>query len=219
MSYTLSEYESKQLLARVGIDIPRQFLVKDAKAAVDAARSLGHPVALKLCGRNIAHKTERGLVRLGLGEDETVAAAARALLAMAVPADGECGLLVQSMASGHRELIAGLVRDRQFGPCVMLGLGGIFAEVINDVVFAAAPLQAGDARRLILSLEHCDILKQFRGENAVDISLLASILERLGNIGTDMPEVASVDINPIIIEDSRPVIVDALVELSNEARS
>ena len=136
MTHTLSEHESKQLLADAGIPIPEQRLVSSADEAVSAAEELGYPVALKLCGRGIAHKTERNLVRLDVGSAEEVREQAGQLLAERRPEESDSGVLIQAMVSGRRELIAGLLRDPQFGPCVMLGLGGVFAELIGDVAFA-----------------------------------------------------------------------------------
>jgi acetyl-CoA synthetase (ADP-forming) len=113
---------------------------------------------LKLCGRKIAHKTERGLVRLALAVAQAVRSAAVALLAARRADDGDAWLLVCRMVAGRREVIAGLVRDPQFGPCVMLGLGGIFAEAVGDVAFAVAPLAKGDAEDLIDALQYKNIL-------------------------------------------------------------
>jgi acetyl-CoA synthetase (ADP-forming) len=170
-------------------------------------------VALKLCGRKIAHKTERGLVRLGLADKQSVRAAAESLLAARRADDGDAALLVCRMVSGRREVIAGLVRDPQFGPCVMLGLGGIFAEAVGDVAFAVAPLARGDAEDLIDALQYKKVLGPFRGEPAVDRKALAAVLESLGKIGAERPDVRSIDINPLIVAGDRPVVIDALVEL------
>ena len=148
-SSTLSEFASKQLLASYGVPVSRERLAEDAASAASAAAEIGFPVVLKLCGRAIAHKTERDLVRLGLASAEAVRAAAEDLLARSRPEDGEVGLLVAEMVAGRRELIAGLVRDPQFGPCVVLGLGGILTEALGDVVFAAAPLSRREARQLV----------------------------------------------------------------------
>jgi len=217
MSHTLSEHESKELLRAGGVDVPRDRLVEDADAAVRAAAELGHPVAVKLCGRKIAHKTERGLVRLSLANADAVREAASALLAARRPDDGDARLLVSRMVSGRRELIAGLVRDPQFGPCVMLGLGGIFAEALGDVAFAAAPLARGDAEDLIDALQYKKLLGPFRGEPAVDRHALAAVLETLGRIGAERPDVRSIDVNPLIVSGDRPVVIDALVELDGDA--
>ncbi len=213
MVSTLSEFESKRLLETFGIPVPPEYLVENAELAISAAEGLGYPVALKLCGRGIAHKSERELVRLGLDTPARVAAQAEALLALRGPGESEAGLLVARMVSGRRELIAGLVRDAQFGPCVMLGLGGIFAEALDDVAFAVAPLERWDADDLIDALENRAILAAFRGEPAVDRKKLGSVLEGLGRIGLERPEIRSIDLNPLIISGAEPVIVDAMVEL------
>ncbi|HTO68329.1 MAG TPA: acetate--CoA ligase family protein [Myxococcota bacterium] len=216
MSYTLSEHESKQLLRAAGIPVPEDRLCDDAESAVRAAEALGLPVALKLCGRKIAHKTERGLVRLGLAAADAVRAAANELLAARRAEDGDAKLLVTRMVSGRREVIAGLVRDPQFGPCVMLGLGGIFAEALGDVAFAAAPLARGDAADLIDALATKQLLGPFRGEPAVDRAALARVLDALGKLGAARPDVRSIDVNPLIVSGAEPVVIDALVELEGE---
>jgi acetyl-CoA synthetase (ADP-forming) len=211
--HTLSEHESKRVLAQFGIPVPEERLVDSAEAAVAAAQSLGLPAVLKLCGRGIAHKTERGLVRLDLRDAAAVRAAAQELLDARRSDEGDAKLLVTRMRRGRRELIAGLVRDPQFGPCVMLGLGGIFAEALRDVAFAVAPLERGDADELIDALQHGALLGPFRGEPAVDRAALRAVLEGLAALGMARPDVRSVDVNPLLVDGSEPVVVDALVEL------
>ena len=216
VTHTLSEYESKRLLADAGVPIPEQRLVSSADEAVDAAEELGHPVALKLCGHGIAHKTERDLVRLAVAGAEEVRDQAGRLLARRRPEESDAGVLVQAMVSGRRELIAGLTRDPQFGPCVMFGLGGVFAELVKDVVFAVAPLEQHDADDLVQALQHRKILEEFRGEPEADLPKLAHILTALGNIGEARPDVLSIDVNPLILSGADPVVVDALVELEGD---
>jgi len=218
MSQTLSEHESKALLRGAGIPIPEDHLVESADAAVRAAEALGFPVALKLCGRKIAHKTERGLVRLGLADAQAVRSAAESLLAARRADDGDAKVLVCKMVAGRREVIAGMVRDPQFGPCVMLGLGGIFAEAVGDVAFAVAPLAKGDAEDLIDALQYKNILGAFRGEPAVDRKKLGAVLEALGRLGTERADIRSIDVNPLILAGDTPVVIDALVELEGDAR-
>lgn len=213
MTYTLSEHESKQLLAEHGVSIPPERLAASRDEAVRAAAELGHPVAAKLCGRGIAHKSERNLVRLDLRDDEAVGRAAQELLDARREGEREARVLIQPMARGRREVIAGLIRDEQFGPCVMVGLGGVFAEALEDVAFAVAPLLPGDAAGLIDALEHRRILDAFRGEPAADLAELARILESLGRIGVEREDVVSIDVNPLVLDEGRPVVVDALVEL------
>ncbi len=210
---TLSEHESKRLLAEAGIPVPDERLADSPEQARDAAEALGYPVALKLCGHGIAHKTERDLVRLGLLDEDDVRHHAEDLLDRRRPEEGEALLLVQRMVSGRRELIAGMLRDPQFGPCVMLGLGGIFAEALGDAAFAVAPLGPHDAADLIDALRNRALLGAFRGEPPVDRPALVKILETLGRIGAARADVRSIDLNPLIVHGARPVVVDALVEL------
>ena len=216
MAYTLSEYESKRLLADAGIPIPEEHLVSSPDEAASAAEKLGYPVALKLCGRGIAHKTERNLVRLDVQDPEQARRHAAELLAERGPEEQEAGVLVQGMVAGRRELIAGLLRDPQFGPCVMFGLGGVFAELVGDVAFAVAPLERHDADDLVRALRYRKILEEFRGEPEADLAKLAQILEALGRIGEARPDVLSIDVNPLILSGSQPVVVDALVELEDD---
>jgi acetyl-CoA synthetase (ADP-forming) len=208
---TLSEADSRRLVEDAGVAVSPWTTASDAGAAAEAAEALGLPVVVKLCGDAIAHKTERGLVRLGLSSRDEAGAAAADLLAAARPEDGEVALLVSTMVHGNRELIAGLVRDEQFGPCVMLGLGGILAEAVADVAFRLAPLEHGDALDLIDDLGAQSLLGEFRGEPAVDREALADTLMALSRIAADS-DIQSVDLNPLIIVEGRPVAVDALVE-------
>jgi acetyl-CoA synthetase (ADP-forming) len=208
---TLSEADSRRLVEDAGVAVSPWTTASDAGAAAEAAEALGLPVVVKLCGDAIAHKTERGLVRLGLSSRDEAGAAAADLLAAARPEDGEVALLVSTMVHGNRELIAGLVRDEQFGPCVMLGLGGILAEAVADVAFRLAPLEHGDALDLIDDLGAQSLLGEFRGEPAVDREALADTLMALSRIAADS-DIQSVDLNPLIVVEGRPVAVDALVE-------
>jgi acetyl-CoA synthetase (ADP-forming) len=211
---TLSEAESKALLARHGIPVPPEELVGGAEEAAAAAGRIGYPVVVKLCGRTIAHKTERGLVKLNLRDAAAVEAAAAELLAAARPEDGDVGLLVGAMVSGARELIAGFVRDDEFGPCVMLGIGGIFTEALGDVAFRLAPLQPVDADELIDDLSNQALLGALRGEPPVDRAALAGIVRGLAELGVGDERIRSIDLNPLIVSGGGvPMAVDALVEL------
>ena len=211
---TLSEAASKALLRAHGVALPDEREVTSSLAAVAAADELGYPVVLKLCGAEIAHKTERGLVKLRLGDGEAVAMAATDLLASATPADGDVSLLVAPMVAGHRELIAGVVRDPQFGANIMLGVGGIIAEAIADVQFRPAPISTVDAEEMIDELNAQKLLGAFRGEPAVDRRQLAAVLVGLSDLVVARPDVVAVDVNPLIIgPGGEPIAVDALVEL------
>jgi acyl-CoA synthetase (NDP forming) len=211
---TLSERSSKELLAAFGVPIVDERSAPDVDGAVAAAVALGFPVVVKLNGATIAHKSERGLVRLGLADEDAVSAAARDLLAAAGPDDGSVDLLVAPMVRGRRELIAGAVRDRQFGSTVMLGIGGVLAEAFADVVFRPAPVDLVTAEEMIGDLRGQALIGPFRGEAAVDKSALAAALVALGRVIDERTDVASIDVNPLIVDgDGRLVAVDALVEM------
>jgi acetyl-CoA synthetase (ADP-forming) len=211
---TLSEADSKRALAAHGVVFPSEREVSDPPSAVAAAREVGHPVVLKLGGAAIAHKAERGLVRLALADDDAVAAAAEELLAAAGPEDGDVHLLVAPMLRGQRELIAGLHRDEQFGMTVMLGIGGVLTEALGDVAFRLVPITQLDATEMIDDLAAQALLGEVRGEAALDREAMADVLLALSAAAEATPSIVSADLNPLIIVDGRPVPVDALVELA-----
>jgi acetyl-CoA synthetase (ADP-forming) len=206
----LSEYSSKRFLSSFGIPVIREAVVPDADSAAAKALKIGFPVVLKVYGENLFHKTEVGGVVLNLRGEEEVKEESRRLLKI----QGCEGLLVQEMVKGGRELVCGLTRDAQFGPCVMFGLGGILTELLGDVVFRIAPLTHRDARKMIKEIRARKIIQPFRGEAAVDIDALAQILVALGEIGLQYDEVHEIDVNPLKIQpDGKPLSVDALVVL------
>ena len=208
---TLSEADSRTLVAEAGVTVSRWATADDADDTVVAAEEMGFPVVVKLCGEAIAHKTERGLVRQSLTSADDVRAAATDLLGTATESDGAVELLVSTMVKGDRELIAGLMRDPQFGPCVMLGVGGVLAEAVADVAFRLAPLERLDAHDLIDDLGAQTLLGPFRGQPAVDRDVLADTLCALSDLAGD-PSIASIDLNPLIVVEGQPIAVDALVE-------
>ena len=216
MSHTLSEAESKALLAPHGIPFAPEEISTDPESAATAAQRLGMPVAVKLCGANIAHKTERGLVRLGLADTSSVTDAARELLAAARPEDDATGVLVAPMIRGSRELIAGVSADAQFGHTVLVGIGGVLAEAVADVSVRLAPISAADAAEMIDELGAQALLGPFRGEPEVDREALVAVLLGLSAAVEARSDIASIDLNPLIVHEGRPVAVDALVELDDE---
>jgi acyl-CoA synthetase (NDP forming) len=211
---SLNEFESKKLLAAYGIPVSQETFALSSDEASRQAKSIGYPVALKACGAELTHKTELGGVSLNLRSAKEVRKEGERLLSL----EGCEGLLVQEMVKGHRELVAGMTRDARFGPCIMFGLGGTLTEVLRDVVFRLAPLTPKDAREMIEEIRGKKILERFRGESPVDVNGLMQILIALGKIGTESEEVLQIDVNPLKIRpDGRPVAVDALVVLSEQA--
>jgi len=206
---SLSEFEAKQILSSYKIPITKEMLVRSSEELFDATKKIGYPVVLKGCSSDITHKTEKGLVQLDIRNDEDAESVFNDIISSMGSDNGS--VLVQEMVSGKRELVAGLVRDPQFGPCVMFGLGGIFTEVLSDVSFRLAPLKKRDAMEMMGEIKGHKILNAIRGMKEVDRDTLSQILINVGQIGLENESIKEIDINPLIISDGKPVAVDALL--------
>ncbi len=212
---SLSESESKQLLARFGVPVVKEIIAKDIEDAVRVAGYLSFPVVLKGNGAKLTHKTDRGLVHLGLSNAAQVREAAQKVLASAGK-DLE-GYVIQPMLNGKREFVAGLMRDPLFGPIVMFGLGGVFAEALDDVVFRAVPIDEIEAETMLDEIKASRLLGEFRGEQAADRKALVNCLLGLSKLAVERPDVAEVDINPLLVGPEGQVsAVDGLVVLQEE---
>jgi acyl-CoA synthetase (NDP forming) len=208
----LTEHAAKQFLAGRGIPVSRESLAPDPDAAVFAATRIGFPVVLKASGAGLHHKSEVNGIALSLRSAEEVRQEARRLLAL----PGCEALLVAEMVRGDRELVCGLTRDPQFGPCVMFGLGGVLTEALADAVFRVAPLTHRDALEMLQEIRASKLLGAFRGQPPANTEALAGILVALGEIGLRHPEIREIDLNPIKIRpDGTPVAVDALIALAS----
>ncbi|MGZ6201816.1 MAG: acetate--CoA ligase family protein [Thermodesulfobacteriota bacterium] len=213
----LSEYESKKLLGLYGIPVTREKLSHSADEAVSAAAGLGFPVVLKACSAELMHKSERGCIELNLRSERDVREAYERII-RSVDLELE-GVLVQEMVPGQRELVVGLTRDPQFGPCVMLGMGGTMTEVFQDTVFRMAPFDTTEAKDMTEELRFKTILGAFRGQKPVDMEILCRTLTAVGQIGIELETVSELDINPMIITpEGRLVAVDALVVLGRNVK-
>ena len=194
-----------------GIPVSRNYLAKSKEEAIKYAQQLGFPVVLKGCSDTLTHKTELGMVKLKLKTKEDVANAYDEITGKGIPLDG---VLVQEWLDGdNREFVLGSIKDPQFGPCVMFGLGGVFTEALQDVSFRVAPITSIDAYEMMDELKTKKLLGAFRGSPAVDKEMLAQALVGLSELINTYEEIAEVDINPIIINGDKPVAVDALVIL------
>ncbi len=212
---SLSESESKQLLAGYGVPVVKEIIAGDIEDAVRAAGDLIFPVVLKGHGAKLTHKSDRGLVRLGLSTAEQVREAAREIQE-AAGKDLE-GYVIQPMLTGKREFVAGLLRDPMFGPIVMFGLGGVFTEALEDVVFRAAPIDEIEAETMLDEIKSAQLLGEFRGEKMADKKTLITCLLGLSRLAIERPDVAEVDINPLLVgQDGQVCAVDALVVLAEQ---
>jgi acetyltransferase len=214
----LSERESLGLLSAAGIPVTPLREATDVDAAVAVAREFGRPVALKLDALGLAHKTDVGAIRLGLSSDLEVAAAADELLALGetLAATGVTvrGLLVEPMASPGLELIVGLIRDPGFGPLVVVGLGGVLAEVLDDVVLRLAPVTPEEAAEMLDDLRGARLLAGVRGRPAADRAAIAATIVAVARLGIERPDIVAIDLNPVISGPGGTIAVDALIVTS-----
>lgn len=211
----LTEYESKLLLKKYGLPVVEETVVADAEEAAARAQSLKSPVVLKALGTRLTHKTEMGLVKLGLNSAQEVSSAAMEMKKIA-GSDLE-GFLLQPQISGKREFVAGMFNDEQFGPVIMFGLGGVFTEALEDAVFRIAPIDEREALSMINGISSQKLLNAFRGEAAVDKASLAGALAGLSRVALENPDISEIDINPLIAgPDGRVTAVDALVVLGEK---
>ena len=210
----LSEHESKQILRSYNIPVTRELVVERREDLAKATSEIGFPLVLKGCAADISHKTEMSLIRTDVRNDEEAVSAFDEIMANMQGTDG--AVLVQEMVKGQRELVIGLTRDPQFGPCVMFGLGGIFTEILKDISFRVAPLEERDALEMMKEIKGARILDGVRGMEPADLDAFSRILITVGQIGLENERISEIDINPVIISGNQPVAVDALVVLSSE---
>jgi len=209
----LSEHEAKQILHSRDIPVNEEVEVTSIQELSEAFQSIGFPMVLKACSPDVLHKTEHRLVYVDLRSEQEVYTAFDKLWQAIQEAGGSGSILAGEYIRGDRELMIGLTRDEQFGPCVAFGLGGIFTEILQDVAFRVAPLSRGDALEMMQEIRGRRILEAVRGLPEADMEQLAEILVRMGSLGLEEGRIREVDCNPVILQGSDPVVVDAAIVL------
>ena len=213
----VAEYEAKKVLAEYGIRVTQEALASTRDAALVIAKKIGYPVAIKVQSADISHKTEAKAVKLGLNSDAELSVAYDEVLANAKAYNAKAkidGVLVQEMLRGGTEAILGITNDPLFGPAVMFGLGGIFAEIMKDVSFRLAPVTPAMAREMIAEIKGYPLLAGARGRAHADIDALADAIVKLSALAVDLKDqVAELDINPLfVMERGKGVVAaDALI--------
>ena len=206
----LNENKAKKVLRHCGIPVVEEIVALDVKGALAAAETIGYPVVLKGLGHQLLHKSDMGLVHVNLQTEDHLQ---RAATDIATRGNGRLeGLLVQPYISARRELMAGMVRDPQFGPVIMFGLGGVLAEALSDTVCRLLPLSDADATEMIAAIRATSLLNAFRGESAVDRAGVTDLLLKLSELALAYPYIAEIDLNPLMIgSDGSIHVVDALI--------
>ena len=218
----LSESEGKALLAAFGVPVPRRVVVTGPDA-MDAARDLRPPLAVKVMSPDILHKSDAGGVALDLADMESLRAAMTAMASQPLIAKARLeGYLVEEMAPPGQEIVVGAVRDARFGPLIMVGLGGIFVEVLKDVAFRLCPIGKGEAHAMLAELKGAAVLRGARGRAGVSEAAIVDLLLKIGGAGGMLDvaggEIAELDVNPVIVGEGGAVAVDARVILADPAR-
>ena len=215
----LSEHESKELLAQYGIASTSEGLAGSSEEAVQIATQIGYPVVLKVDSPDISHKTDAGVIKLGVSSPTELRDAYKEIMANAKAHAPEArirGVLVQEMVKDAREVIVGMSHDPQFGPVMMFGLGGIFVEVFKDVSLRVPPLTRSDAEDMIKEIKGHEILKSFRGKPEADVDGIIDVLLRVSRLAVDLGDtISEIDINPLMVLDKGEGVraADALVVL------
>ena len=218
-----TESEVKRLLASYGVPVAREAFADTPEAAARAAEQVGFPVVLKIVSRELVHKSDVGGVRVGLADAPAVLAAAREMrerVAAARPDARILGFSIQERVRGEAEVIVGVRRDEQFGPIVIVGLGGIAVEILDDVAIATAPVAAAHVRRMIAKLRTAALFSGARGRAALDVDAIARVVERVSWLAHDLGErLVDLEINPLIVraDQGGAVAVDGRATLSPDA--
>ncbi len=219
----LPEYAARSLLAAYGLPFPEVARVTTVEEAVRAAEAIGYPVVMKVASPEISHKTDVGGVALGLQDAEMVRGAWQRMhqsLAKAAPTARIEGFEVEAQVAGGKEVLIGVQRDPNFGPIVVFGMGGIYVEVLRDVTFRLAPVRPLSAQHMIESVRAFPMLQGVRGESPSDLPALQEAIERISQLAVELPQVAELDLNPLIVRPAGKgvVAVDARVVLAPPSR-
>jgi acetyltransferase len=214
----LLETESRDILKRYKLPLPEATLIGNVDEIGKATGKFSYPLAMKVVCPDIIHKSDAGGIRLGLKSEAEVRKAFKEIIANAgkfTTKERVLGTLISPMVAAGQECIIGMIRDPQFGPVIMFGLGGIFVEVLKDVSFRVAPLADEDIDEMIKEIKGYKILTGIRGEKAKDTGAIRNILARLSDIAIDNPEIKEIDLNPVIVHDKGASIVDSRMILEN----
>jgi len=213
----LLEPEAKELCTQYGIPVPRSRLAKSLEEAVKAAQEIGFPVVIKIVSEDILHKSDAGCVIVGVGDVRELEAAHERVVNNALkfnPRASIRGVLVEEMIPKGVEVAVGGLRDPEFGPAVMFGLGGIFIEVMRDVSFRVAPVSEEEAEEMIREIRGFKVLQGYRGSEAADLKALVKIIVGASRMMVENEEISQLDLNPIIASKHGAKAVDARVILS-----
>ena len=213
----VTEDSSKEILKEYGISVPPFALVTSPEEAITKAREIGFPLVAKIVSPDILHKTDVQGVKVGLNTEDEVKNTFEDMYSRLKSRYDVKGILLEKMIPPGVELILGLQNDTQFGPCIMVGIGGIYTELFKDVVFRILPIDKSIALQMVESLKGKAILKGFRGATPIDLDMLSDAIVKIGSLGTDLAgKFESIDFNPVIVYPDNYYVVDAKIILKDQ---
>ena len=201
----LLEEEGIEILNAYGFPLPKSILAKSEDDAIDTANKIGYPVVMKIASPQIVHKSDAGGVKVNLTNDEEIRNAFKEIVESAKKYDNKAeikGVLIVEMVKGGKEMIIGSKLEPGFGPVIMLGMGGIYVEILKDVTFRLAPLTDQEANDMISSIKTKKLLEGVRGEKPSDIEKLSECIQRLSQLVTDFKEIKELDMNPVLVMEN-----------------
>jgi len=214
----ITEESSKEILSEYGIKVPQYALVTSSDEAVKKSKEIGFPLVAKIVSADILHKTDLGGVKVGLRSEDEVKNAFDDMYHRLKEKFDVKGVLLEKMVPNGVELIIGLQNDSQFGPSIMVGLGGIYTELFKDVSFRVLPITKDDALKMLNSLRGSDILKGFRGSKAVNMDMISEAIVNIGTLGVDLAgKYESIDFNPVVVYPDGYFVVDAKIILKEKS--
>lgn len=214
----ITEESSKEILSEYGIKVPQYSLVTSSDEAVKKSKEIGFPLVAKIVSADILHKTDVGGVKVGLRSEDEVKKAFDDMYHRLKEKFDVKGVLLEKMVPNGVELIIGLQNDSQFGPSIMVGLGGIYTELLKDVSFRVLPITKDDAIKMLNSLRGRDILKGFRGSKAVNMDMISEAIVNIGTLGVDLAgKYESIDFNPVVVYPDGYFVVDAKIILKEKS--
>ncbi len=214
----ITEESSKEILSEYGIKVPQYALVTSADEAIKRSREIGFPLVAKIVSADILHKTDVGGVKVGLSSEDDVKKTFDDMYYRLKEKYDVKGVLLEKMVPNGVELIIGLQNDSQFGPSIMVGLGGIYTELFKDVSFRVLPITKNDASKMLESLRGKDILKGFRGSKPINMDMLSEAIVNIGTLGVDLAgKYESIDFNPVVVYPESYFVVDAKIILKEKS--
>ena len=213
----LTEAEAYELLSKYGIPVPKYSVASSEEEALKIAKRLGFPLVMKIVSPDIIHKTDIGGITLNIMDTQQVRESYKDIICNVKENKPEArinGMLLYKQAPKGVEVIVGMIRDPQFGPTVMFGLGGIFIEILKDVAFRVCPIERTDIEEMLTEIQGIKMLQGYRGQPRCDVNAIIDIILQISRLALDHPVIKGIDLNPILVYEKGAIVVDAKVFLN-----